>query len=136
MGDIRFSCPECASKLMIDSESADLLVNCPVCGKAIRAWGARLLDIKFACSSCGIKLVIDVRAAGRFVNCPGCHARLEVPQPSAPPLDPARQPPATEPRAATAGLRPVILTKAEIAFLTAENSGAATPKLQPQVQGA
>lgn len=35
MPDIRFRCPECDSKLVVDDSVGGYLVDCPICGKRI-----------------------------------------------------------------------------------------------------
>ena len=80
MADVRFLCPECASKLCVDSVAVGHAVDCPVCHKRIQVAGVRLLDIRFRCGSCSGKLVIDRKAAGLSAPCPLCGAHTSIPQ--------------------------------------------------------
>ena len=82
MSDIRFRCPECKGKLIIDRSEALNEVPCPLCGRTITAWGADLLDLRFKCPECQAKLVVDIKVAGSEVTCPRCKCEILVPAPS------------------------------------------------------
>jgi transcription elongation factor Elf1 len=84
MSDIRFLCPSCSSKLVVDSRYAGYIVDCPRCGKKIRAWDACMLDIRFLCPGCEAKLAVDASAAGYYLDCPRCGRKdVQVPHPPA-----------------------------------------------------
>jgi len=120
MGDIRFLCPECGSKLAIDSKAAGYYVPCPDCGRTIQAWQGQILDIRFQCPACAGRLTVDIAAAGKTTRCPLCREAIGIPE--------VRSPPRSAPPAVTPPARPVppaaaTLTAEEIAFLSAEPPG-------------
>ena len=99
MSDIRFRCPECKGKLIIEKGKALSEVPCPLCGKTITAWGAELLDIRFHCPACRAKLTVDRQVAGLEVTCPKCDREIRVPAPPEETPSP-RPPPRPPPRCA------------------------------------
>ena len=82
MSDIRFLCPECHSKLVIDSAGFAHTVTCPRCGKPIQPSHWTPLDIRFPCPKCGQRLVVTAEAAGHFAPCPNCHVLVPIPESS------------------------------------------------------
>jgi len=84
MGDIRFRCPGCDAKLVIDSQAEGYHTACPQCEKKIkvpkppeRREGED--QIKFYCKKCDAKLAIAREAGGYLVDCPHCGECNQVP---------------------------------------------------------
>jgi hypothetical protein len=94
-------------------------LECPICHKPIRAWGAELLDLACVCPGCANVLIADKRFGGQTASCPDCGSRIRLP---AKDLEPATLVGAAAPPAPPTGRSPmrktIRLSQEEIDALT------------------
>lgn len=120
----RFHCIYCGAEHTTGAHRDERLFDCPQChhvvpvpalvdeadAGAMSAFprGVLALELKFLCSACGEKLRIDARWEGRAIQCPLCESATEVPRWSR----------------SGESAPGVVLTAAEIAFLSADDEAA------------